>query len=276
MQDPDWNLEMPQTPSRSTPRRAHEHGHGYRAPHWLLHTRRRWTSALAQRACARVSTPASPTATCTPRPPDGPLLHTPFVLRTVPTAHVCARPSPLHQISRPRLDIGLVYRSSAQVAAPHAPFLGAALPAALARVSRFIRSHTECTRLEIGLVRRTTRIAPARLVAPRAPFVLRTVPALLASTSLARPRTPPYLRTPSPYTAASAHLVLRALHPPLLARRSRDIPVPFSSPRRTHHFPPLPIPRHLPPGSARRDGNGTSLLLHRWSDKNTYAVVARS
>jgi hypothetical protein len=120
-----------------------------------IHTRRRWSSALVHRACARESTPASPTATCTPRPPDGPLLHTPFVLRTVPTAHVCARPGPLHQISRPRLDIGLVYRSSTQVAVPHAPFLGAALPAALPRVSRFIRSHTECTALASRLASST-------------------------------------------------------------------------------------------------------------------------
>jgi hypothetical protein len=221
---------MPQTPSRSTPRRVHEHGHGYRAPHRLLHTRRRWTSALAHRACARESTPASPTATCTPRPPDGPLLHTPFVLRTVPTAHVCARSGPLHQLSRPRLDIGLVYRSSAQVAVPHAPFLGADPPAALARVSRFIRSHTECSALASRLASST---APRASCPPAWPLPARRFScALCPPCWLPRHSRPPRPRTPpiSVHLCRTLLLLLIESSAPSIPLCSLDVPVPFFSP----------------------------------------------
>ncbi|KAJ7318698.1 hypothetical protein DFH08DRAFT_1035964 [Mycena albidolilacea] len=256
-QDPEWNLEMPQTPSHSTPRRAHEHGHGYRAPHWLLHTRRRRSSALAHRACARESTPASPTAPCIfrSRPPDGPLLRTPFVLRTVRTAHVCTRPGPLHQLSRPHLEVDLVYRSSAQVAVPHVPFLGADPPAELVRVSRFIRSHTKCIALASRLASST---APRASHPPAWPLLVHRLSCALCPPCW-RPRSsrPPRSRPPpiSVHLRRTLLLLLIESSAPSIPLCSLDVPAPFfwvsRSPLAATYIRGAVGPPHLPTTLAR-------------------------
>ncbi|KAJ7784032.1 hypothetical protein B0H14DRAFT_3584908 [Mycena olivaceomarginata] len=77
------------------------------------------------------STSASPTSLIIVEAADAYTRRPGHVARLFPASAVCA---PLHRISRARLEIGLVPRSShfapARVASSHAPFVGAALPAA--------------------------------------------------------------------------------------------------------------------------------------------------
>ncbi|KAJ7669060.1 hypothetical protein B0H14DRAFT_1036096 [Mycena olivaceomarginata] len=212
------------------PRRArhhaarNEHGHGYRAP------------PLAAASAAPLVL-----STCPPRLRSRIYpgfahrhMHTSPARRAAPAHAVCLvhrahRTCARAQISRPRLDVGLVYRSSAQVAVPHAPFLGAALPAALARVSRFIRSHTECTALASRLAS-STSTAPRASCPPAWPLLARRLSCALCwrprRSRPPRPRTPPisvHLRRTYCYFCSSS-----PRSPSPLC--SLDVPVPFFSP----------------------------------------------
>ncbi|KAJ7689087.1 hypothetical protein B0H14DRAFT_3906729 [Mycena olivaceomarginata] len=172
------------------------------------------------------------------------------------------RAAPAHAISR----LASTPASPVQVAVPRAPFLGATLPTALARVSRFIRSHTECTalasstcpprlraRIYPGFARRHMHTSPARRAAPayavylaRAQVHCIRSPALALTSASSTPAPPKW-----PFHTRRFSVQIRPPHSRACLGSSDRTPSVPPSPRDWSR-PPHHAHRARPPGRSPR------------------------